>query len=117
MEIGLWVTVENGFEIGFLGLSCFSVSVLVVEAWLESIGARLNRLGLVLCFGGVDLQLVLWVDFVVLAVAEFQFHGGCWRHWVCYGGACNYNVKQPLNGHNNTQATGPTESENLRWCH
>ena len=79
MEIGLWVTVEIGFEIGFLGFSCFSVSVLMVEAWLESVGAELNRLGLVLCFGGVDWQLVLWVDFGVLAVAEFQFHGGCWQ--------------------------------------
>ena len=48
------------------------------EAWLESVGVELNRLGLVLCFGGVDWQLVLWVDFGVLAVAEFQFHGGCW---------------------------------------
>ena len=78
MEIGLWVTVEIGFEIGFSGFSCFSVSVLMVEAWLESVGAELNQLGLVLCFGGVDWQLVLWVDFGVLAVAEFQFHGGCW---------------------------------------
>ena len=56
----------------------------------------LNRLGLVLCFGGVDWQLVLWVDAGVLAVAEFQFHGGCWRRWVCYGGGvavCNGNIK------------------------
>ena len=44
--------------------SCFPVSVLasqfwwqsvwrVVEAWLELVGVGLNRLGLVLCFGGV----------------------------------------------------------------
>ena len=53
----------------------------------------LNRLGLVLCFGGVDRRLVLWVDFGVLMVAKFQFHDDCWRHWVCCGGACNGNVK------------------------
>ena len=50
-------------------------------------------------------------------MAEFQFHDGCWLRWVSCGGACNGNVKQPLNGHDNTQAMGPTESENLRWCH
>ena len=77
----------------------------------------MNWLGLVLCFGGVDRQLVLWVDFGVLAMAKFQFHGGCWWLWVCYGGACNDNVKQPLNEHDNTQAIGPTKSENLHWCH
>jgi len=43
-------------------------------------------LGLVWCFDGVDRRLVLWVDFGVLAVAKFQFHGGCWRRWVCCGG-------------------------------
>jgi len=47
----------------------------------------LNWLGLVLCFGGVDQRLVLWVDFGVSMMAEFQFHGGCWQRWVCYGGA------------------------------
>nr|POE49988.1 ring-h2 finger protein atl68 [Quercus suber] len=84
VEIGLWVTMEIGFEIGFLGFSCFSVLVLVsqfqwcsvwrvVEAWLESVGVGLNRLGLVLCFSDVDRQLVLWVDFSVFAVAKFQF--------------------------------------------
>ena len=61
--------------------------------------------------------MVLWVDFDVLAMAEFQFQDGCWLRWVSCGGACNGNVKQPLNGHDNTQAMGPTESENLRWCH
>ena len=61
---------EIGFEIGFLGFSCFLVSVLVsqfqlwlvwrvVEAWLELVGAGLNRLVLVLCFGGVDRWLVV----------------------------------------------------------
>ena len=69
----------------------------MVEALLESVGAGLNQLGLVLCFGGVDQRLVLWVDFGVLAVAEFQFHGGCWRRWVFCGGACNGNTKQALN--------------------
>ena len=54
MKIGLWVTVKIGFEIGFLGFSCFSISILVVEAWLESIGVELNWMGLVLCFDGVD---------------------------------------------------------------
>ena len=61
---------EIGFEIGFLGFGCFLVSVLVsqfqlwsvwrvVEAWLELVGAGLNQLGLVLCFGGVDRWLVV----------------------------------------------------------
>ena len=59
----------------------------MVEALLESVGAGLNQLGLVLCFGVVDRRLVLWVDFNVLAVAEFQFHDDCWRCWVCCGGA------------------------------
>ena len=68
MKIGLWVTVKIGFEIGFLGFSCFSISILVVEAWLESIGVELNWMGLVLCFDGVDWRLVLWVDFGVLVV-------------------------------------------------
>ena len=45
---------EIRFKIRFLGFSCFSVSVLVVEVWLESVGVGLNRLGLVLCFDGVD---------------------------------------------------------------
>ena len=39
MEIRLWLTMEIGFEIGFLGCSCFSVSFLVVEAWLELVRA------------------------------------------------------------------------------
>ena len=84
-----------GFGGGHLGVGW--VSVPVVEAWLELVGVGLNWLGLVLCFGGVDRRLVLWVDFGVLAVAEFQFHGGCWWHWVCCGGACNGNTKQALN--------------------
>ena len=25
--------------------------------------------------------------FGVSVMAEFQFHGGCWRRWVCHGGA------------------------------
>ena len=44
-----------------------------MEAWLELVGAGLNRLVLVLCFGGVDRRLVLWVDFGVLAGLSFNF--------------------------------------------
>ena len=59
----------------------------MVEALLESVGAGLNQLGLVLCFGGVNRQLVLWVDFGFSVVAEFQFRDGCWQRWVFCGGA------------------------------
>ena len=38
MEIRLWLTMEIGFDIGFLGFSCFLVSFLVVEVWLELVG-------------------------------------------------------------------------------
>ena len=92
-----------GFGGGHLGVSW-------VSRWRSSLshdgdrvfGSRwwrhgLNRLGLVLCFSGVDRRLVLWVDFSVLTVAKFQFHGGCWRRWVCCGGACNGNTKQAPN--------------------
>ena len=27
------------------------------------------------------------IDFGVSVVPEFQFHSGCWRRWVCCGGA------------------------------
>ena len=39
----------------------------------------MNRLGLVLSFGGVNRRLVLWVDFGFSVVAKFQFRDGCWN--------------------------------------
>ena len=71
MRLGFWVSVVSRSQ--FLCLS--SNGGWYGEWWRRG----LNRLGLVLCFSGVDWQLVLWVDFGVMAMVEFQFHGGCWQ--------------------------------------
>ena len=102
MEIRLWVTMEIGFEIGFLGHGSvgvawigwgwFYVSVVWIDGWF---------CGLILVFWrwlSFNFTMVVGgVEFVVVVLATV--------------------IPNRLRTNMTTQAMDPTEFEYLHWCH
>ena len=87
MEIGLWVTVETGFEIGFLDFNYFSISVPVVVsmesggdmAWIGWGWFCLSVVWISGWFYGLILVFRWWLSFSFVMVV-----GTLGLLWWCY---------------------------------